>query len=79
MKFLILEEKKNVNFVKPWQQFSVDKGVEDPLINFQHLLLQLQNLLFKFSHFGLFSVSGCLGCHPVLQFPTGRVERKKKN
>lgn len=37
----------------------------------EYLQLQLYDLLFQFSHFGLFSVSGCLSCHSVLQFPDG--------
>lgn len=53
-------------FLRKWQQFSVDKDMEDLLMNSQHLLFQFQNLLLKFSHFGLLPVSGCLGCHPVL-------------
>lgn len=34
-----------------------------------YLQLQRENLVFQVPHFSFFSVSGCLGCNSVLQFP----------
>lgn len=39
------------------------------MCNSVYLQLQLQDLLLQFPHFCLFSVSGCLSCHSVLEFP----------
>lgn len=47
--------------------------------NKNYLQLQLQNLLFQLSHFGLFPVSCCLCCDSVLEFPEERERERKRN